>query len=341
MGQLRQLNLSDCPFLSKERGMSMWAMIATWRMALEGVQDAELILKNGGTASDAIETAIQAVEDFPYFKSVGYGGLPNRKMEVELDAAYMDGQTLGFGAVCGIQDIANPISVARRLSRLKANNVLVGQGARDYAIAQGFETKDMLTDRAQIHYHNRQKQLGLDDNLVPYSGHDTVGMVALDQAGLMVAGTSTSGLFMKEPGRVGDSPFIGSGLYVDAQIGGASGTGMGEDIMKGILSYEIVRLMKAGKSAQEACQTAVFDFERDMANRGTSVGDISMIALAADGSWGVASNIDNFSFVVALPDQGSQVYVTRRQGDTMIHELASQAWLDNYMAERTKPLERL
>ena len=100
-----------------------------------------------------------------------------------------------------------------------------------------FEEKDMLTDRAKIHFHNRLKDIEREQ-LTPYAGHDTVGMVGLDASGDMVAGTSTSGLFMKKPGRVGDSPFIGSGLYVDSTIGGATATGLGEDLMKGVISYE-------------------------------------------------------------------------------------------------------
>ena len=181
----------------------MWGMIATWRMALEGIQKVTPNLEAGGTAGDAIEGAIKEVEDFPYFKSVGYGGLPNEEMEVELDAAYLDGSTFDFGAVCALKQFANPISVARALSAYKVNNVLVGDGAAAFAKAHHFEEKDMLTDRAKIHFHNRLKDIEREQ-LTPYAGHDTVGMVGLDASGDMVAGTSTSGLFMKKPGRVGD-----------------------------------------------------------------------------------------------------------------------------------------
>ena len=105
----------------------MWGIIATWRMAVEGISEASHILQEKGDAGDAIETAIKAVEDFPYYKSVGYGGLPNEEMEVELDAAYMDGDTLSIGAVAAIKDFANPVSIARRLSKEKVNNILVGE----------------------------------------------------------------------------------------------------------------------------------------------------------------------------------------------------------------------
>ena len=223
----------------------MWGIIATWRMAVEGISKASQVLAEGGDAGDAIEIAVREVEDFPYYKSVGYGGLPNEEMEVELDAAFMDGDTLDIGAVAAIKDYANPVSIARRLSKEKVNNLLVGEGAEKFAHKEGFERKNMLTDRAKIHYRNRVKEVQALE-IKPYSGHDTVGMVCLDTHGKMTSATSTSGLFMKKAGRVGDSPISGSGFYVDSKVGGASATGLGEDVMKGCVAYEIVRLMKDG-----------------------------------------------------------------------------------------------
>ncbi len=317
----------------------MWGMIATWRMALEGVTKASELLSKGDFSGNAIELAIKEVENFEYYKSVGYGGLPNENMEVELDAAYMDGTTFDFGAVCAIKDIANPISVARDLSKYKVNNVLVGSGAKKYAINNGFEQKNMLTDRAKIHYNNKLFDMKKNEELKAYDGHDTVGMVSLDSNKKMVAGTSTSGLFMKKAGRVGDSPFIGSGLYVDSNVGGASATGLGEDLMKGIISYEIVRLMKDGLSPQEACEKATFDLEKDLITRRGFAGDISVIAMNNKGEWGSASTIDNFSFVVATKTDGVVVYRTKRNGNKMIHTIAEDKWLKEYLEERMKPLE--
>ena len=231
----------------------MWGIIATWRMAVEGISKASQVLAEGGDAGDAIEIAVREVEDFPYYKSVGYGGLPNEEMEVELDAAFMDGDTLDIGAVAAIKDYANPVSIARRLSKEKVNNLLVGEGAEKFAHKEGFERKNMLTDRAKIHYRNRVKEVQALE-IKPYSGHDTVGMVCLDTHGKMTSATSTSGLFMKKAGRVGDSPISGSGFYVDSKVGGASATGLGEDVMKGCVAYEIVRLMKDGMHPQAACE---------------------------------------------------------------------------------------
>ena len=256
----------------------MWGMIATWRMAAEGITAGAELLAAGKSSGDAVETAIRAVEDFPYYKSVGYGGLPNEEMEVELDAAYMDGNTLSIGAVAAIRDFANPISIARRLSSEKVNNLLVAEGAEKFAQKEGFERKNMLTDRAKAHYRKRVKELKSQE-LKPYSGHDTVGMACLDNRGGMTAATSTSGLFMKKKGRVGDSPISGSGFYADSKRGAASATGLGEDLMKGCISYEIVRLMGEGMSPQEACETAVNRLEAELKERRGEAGDLSVCLL--------------------------------------------------------------
>lgn len=316
----------------------MWGMIATWRMAVEGIAKGSEMLKNHGNAGDAIETAIREVEDFPYYKSVGYGGLPNEEMEVELDAAFMDGDTLDIGAVAAIRDFANPVSIARRLSHEKVNSLLVAEGAEKFAHKEGFERKNMLTDRAKAHYRKRVKEM--TQTLKPYSGHDTVGMVCLDEQGKMTAATSTSGLFMKKKGRVGDSPIAGSGFYADSKIGGASATGLGEDLMKGCISYEIVRLMGEGLHPQEACEQAVNRLDRELRERRGEAGDLSLIAMNNQGQWGVATNIEGFSFAVATENQEPTVYLVNRQPDGhCTFEVASQEWMDNYMKTRMAPIE--
>ncbi len=316
----------------------MWGMIATWRMAVEGITSGAELLKDQGNAGDAIETAIRAVEDFPYYKSVGYGGLPNEEMEVELDAAFMDGDTLDIGAVAAIKDYANPVSIARRLSKEKVNSVLVAEGAEKFAHKEGFERKNMLTDRAKAHYRKRVKEM--NQTLKPYSGHDTVGMVCLDQQGKMTAATSTSGLFMKKKGRVGDSPIAGSGFYADSKVGGASATGLGEDLMKGCISYEIVRLMGEGMHPQEACEKAVNRLDRELTERRGEAGDLSLIAMNNKGEWGVATNIDGFSFAVVTEEQEPTVYLVNREADGhCTFEVASEEWMENYMKTRMAPIE--
>ena len=316
----------------------MWGIIATWCMSYEGVEEAIKILKNNGKAGDAIEKAIKNVENFPYYKSVGYGGLPNEEMEVELDSAYMNGTNFNFGAVCAIKDFANPISIAKKLSNLNENSMLVGLGAETYAHKEGFERKNMLTERAKIHYKNRKKDIE-KVGLKPYSGHDTVGMVCLDKGKNIVSGTSTSGLFMKKKGRVGDSPIIGSGLYADSEIGGASATGLGEDIMKGIISYEIVKLMELGLKPQQACDEAIIKFENKMIKKRGKIGDISVIAMNTKGEWGVATNIENFSFVVGTDIKDIQIYLAKRIKNRTKYEIATKEWINQYKEDRMKPIE--
>lgn len=314
-----------------------YAMIATWRMAVEGITSSKEILEKGGTAGDAIENAIKMVEDYPFYKSVGYGGLPNEDCEVELDAAYMDGDTLDIGAVAGIRDYKNPISIARKLSKERFNCFLVGAGAEAYAHKEGFERVNMLTDRAKMHYQKRRKET-IEKGLSPYDGHDTVGMIALDCEKKMVAGTSTSGLFMKKRGRVGDSPLSGSGFYVDSEVGGASATGLGEDLMKGCISYEIVRLMKEGYHPQEAADKAVEDLNSELKRRRGKAGDLSVVCLNNKGEFGVATNIDGFSFSVMTENMEPTVYVCKNVNGKTTYEVASKEWLDAYLKRIKSPI---
>lgn len=314
-----------------------FAMIATWRMAVEGITRATESLKNGGSAGDAIEEAVKMVEDYPYYKSVGYGGLPNEDCEVELDAAYMDGTTLSIGAIGGIKDFKNPISIARKLSDERFNCFLVGTGAEAYAHKNGFERVNMLTDRAKLHYEKRRKET-IENGLSPYIGHDTVGMIALDDKKNMVAGTSTSGLFMKRKGRVGDSPVSGSGFYVDSEVGGATATGLGEDLMKGCISYEIVRLMKEGHHPQEAADMAVSNLNDELTRRRGKSGDLSVVCLNNKGEFGVATNIDGFSFSVATEDLAPTVYVCKNENGKTTYEVASEEWLNAYLKRIKSPI---
>ena len=213
----------------------------------------------------------------------------------------------------------------------------MGRGAEKHAQRHGFARKNMLTQRAMTLYHERVKELSTS-GLRPYMGHDTVGMLCLDQRAHMSAATSTSGLFMKRAGRVGDSPVIGSGLYVDSSVGGASATGLGEDLMKGCISYEIVRLMREGKTPQEACDEAVIRFDEQLKRRRKKAGDMSLIAMNNKGEWGVVTNIDTFSFVVATKADPLQVYLAKRdaQGHTR-YEKASAEWIKEYVQRRSAP----
>ena len=315
-----------------------WGVIATWRMAHDGVKKASQLLQANGTAGDAVEALIKTGEAYPYYKSVGYGGLPNENGEVEMDAAFMDGDTLAQGAVAGIHQVLHAVSVARALSHDHYNSFLVGQGATQYAQLNGFEMRNMLTDRAKKRWEKRRAELA-DAKIKPYDGHDTVGAITLAPTGSMAAATSTSGLFMKRPGRVGDSPLSGSGFYVDSDIGGAAATGLGEDIMKGCLSYEIVRRMGEGRAPQEACDEAVYPFIEKLKRRYGKAGEFSLIALDRAGNWGVATNVE-FTFSVATASQKPVILMANPgPNQTTTITPVTQAWLDAYEKRIKAPIK--
>lgn len=272
----------------------MHRIIGTWKMSRDGVKEADQLLRQGKSAGDALVHAIMRVEDEPAYTSVGYGGLPDKDGHVFLDAAFMDGQNLRYGGVMSVEGIRNPILAARLLCGKETNCLLAGRGAERFALDHGLEPRDMRTEESLRRWREAvQKE---NEPLSAYRGHDTVCVLALDQAGHMAAGTSTSGLFMKEPGRVGDSPIIGSGFYCDGRYGAAAATGLGEDIMRGCLSYEVVSLMKRGASPKEACEDALAGLSRRKIELGEDAGSISLIALSPSGDYGAATTLPIFPF---------------------------------------------
>ena len=271
-----------------------------------------------------------------------------------------DGQTAAVSWDELVFDRTMPLRYAERFSveyagdsykRITINNdrvyLLVAEGAEKFAHKEGFERKNMLTDRAKAHYRKRLKEMSdqaalqeASGKLKPYSGHDTVGMACLDMSGKMTAATSTSGLFMKKKGRVGDSPISGSGFYADSKKGAASATGLGEDLMKGCISYEIVRLMGEGTHPQKACETAVARLDAELKERRGEAGGLSLIAMNPKGEWGVATNIEGFSFAVVTEALEPTVYLVTRQEDGLCtYEKASDEWMENYMKTRMAPIE--
>lgn len=314
----------------------MWAIIGTWAMVKNGLEKASHVLKNGKTSKEAIKIAINDVEDNPYFKSVGYGGLPNRNMEVELDAGFMDGDTFDIGAVMAVKNIKNPVNLAIKLSKENYNNILAGAGAEAFADKNGFERCNMLTDRAKDKYFARLKEdrakLSAYDGS-DYDAADTVCVCALDDSYNISVGTSTSGLFMKHPGRVGDSPLVGSGFYADSEYGACAATGMGEDLMRQVISYEVVRNMKDGLDAYEACNKAMEEIDKKLKAK-REISDLSIIAIDKNGNMGAATNTKEFSFVFASENQKPTIYLAKNIDDKTRIEKASEDWFENYMSTR-------
>lgn len=297
--------------------MTMNAMISTWRMSYEGLKNGMALLQAGGSAGDAVVRTVMCVENEPGYTSVGYGGLPDKTGRVTMDAAYMDGTSLRLGAVMAVESVQNPILAARALCGREMNCVLAGRGAEQFAIAQGLSMRNMLTENA------KQKWLeSLDQQKIaaPYAGHDTVCVIGLDDAGGMVVGTSTSGLFMKEQGRVGDSPISGSGFYCDARFGAAAATGLGEDVMRGCLSYEVVSLMRRGLPAQTACEEALRDFVQRKHELGEDDGSISLIAMSPDGQPGAVTTLPVFPFAWGHGEKSALYAVRRTEGGIIIAE---------------------
>jgi isoaspartyl peptidase/L-asparaginase-like protein (Ntn-hydrolase superfamily) len=264
--------------------------IATWTFGAIAVRAAGPLLARGDRAIDVVEAGINAVELDASVASVGVGGLPNSDGVVELDALIMQGASLGFGAVAALRGIATPISVARRVMEVSRHPFLVGEGALAFARAQGFPLRELSTESSRERYAAWRAGSQRDAALV----HDTVGMVALDRAGGLAAGCSTSGLPFKAPGRVGDSPVVGAGAYCDDAVGGAAATGNGDVMLRYLLSYTCVEAMRAGQEPQLACAAAL----RRMQRRDPAT-EAALVAVDRSGRAGAAA-IGRAEFPFAL-----------------------------------------
>jgi len=229
-------------------------VISTWNHGIPANDAAWKILSKNGRALDAVEKGVSVTESDPKITSVGYGGLPDRDGHVTLDACIMD-ENLNGGSVGCIEHIMNPISVARLVMEKTPHVMLVGEGALQFAMQNGFKKENLLTEGSKKAWENWKKK----NNYIPVGeeNHDTIGMVALDNNGNLSGACTTSGLAYKIHGRVGDSPILGAGLYVDNEVGGAASTGVGEAVMRTCGSYLVVELMRAGKTPGEACKMAV------------------------------------------------------------------------------------
>lgn len=233
---------------------------------IRAVDKAMEILKNNGDPLDAVIAGVNIVEDDPNDMSVGYGGLPNEEGEVELDASVMYGPTHTSGAVAAIKNIKNPSKVAKLIMDRTNHCLLVGKGALKFALAHGFKKENLLTDKAREAWLRWKETLSDRDNWLPAQikklpedlqlvmmTHGTINCIAIDAQGRLAGVTTTSGLSWKLPGRVGDSPIIGAGLYVDNAIGAAGSTGLGEANIRTCASFQVVNFMGQGMSPEQAC----------------------------------------------------------------------------------------
>ena len=229
-------------------------VIATWNTSL-AVETAAKVLQNGGSALDAVEQGCRIEEANEKNQTVGKGGLPDRDGDVTLDACIMNDKG-DYGAVLGVKNITHVISLARKVMEETPHVILIGDGAEKFAYEKGFKRENLLTESSRKAWE-KWKETSEYKPIINIENHDTIGMLAIDKKGNISGACTTSGLAYKMAGRVGDSPIIGGGLFVDNEIGGASATGLGEEVLKTVGSFLIVELMRQGKSPQEACEEAI------------------------------------------------------------------------------------
>jgi len=259
-------------------------VVSTWKHGLAANEAAWKLLDDDGRALDAVEKGVRESEADPKVTSVGYGGLPDREGRVTLDACIMD-ERGRCGSVACLSDIKHPISVARLVMEKTPHVMLVGDGALQFALAQGFMKENLLTDESRRAWEQwKASKAPAFKPVINSENHDTIGMVALDSRGNLSGACTTSGMAWKLPGRVGDSPIIGAGLYVDNEIGAATATGVGEAVMRAVGSFLVVELMRQGHSPQDACRLATERvIQKNPAWRELQVG---FIALDKQGRWG-------------------------------------------------------
>lgn len=269
-------------------------VISTWGHGIPANEEAWKVLSNQGSALDAVEAGVRVVEADPEVRTVGYGGRPDRDGFVTLDACIMD-EEARCGSVGALQHIKHPISVARKIKEETPHVMLVGGGALDFALEQGFEKKNLLTEESREDWEEWKEDAEYQPE-VNIENHDTIGMLALDQEGNLSGACTTSGTAWKMHGRVGDSPLIGNGLFVDNEVGAAAGTGLGEEIIRVCGSHTVIENMRRGDDPETACKKTV----QRIVDKNDSVENIQVgfIALDKQGEFGGYSIQEGFNYAV-------------------------------------------
>lgn len=287
----------------------MRTIVSTWKRPGEvAILAAQEKTKVGGSILDSLEAGLAAAEDDPELVAIGRGALPNSDGEIELDASVMDGSDLSAGAVCSVRGILPAISVARMVMERTPHVMLAGEQARRFAISQGLVPQNLTTAAMCAKFEEfktRPEQAGkyvhaVEEIQPGEPPHDTVTMLG-HEGGHFVAASSTSGLPFKMPGRVGDSPIVGAGIYADNDAGCAGATGMGETLWKACVSYQTVENMRHGMSAQEACEATVKRMLDRLPQSRTS--ECVVLALDPKGGFGAAVSFGHFDLWVSQGDE--------------------------------------
>jgi len=273
-------------------------VLSTWNHGLAANEGAWSILGNGGSALDAVEKGVMVTESDPENRSVGLGGLPDRDGRTTLDASIMDHRGR-CGSVACLEHIEHPISVARKVMEDTPHVMLVGEGAYRFAIEKGFQHRDYLTEKSREEVKRSYEEWLKTSEYKPIinrENHDTIGMVALDSQGNLSGACTTSGLAYKRHGRVGDSPIIGAGLYVDNEVGAATATGLGEAVIRVCGSHLVVELMRQGYTPGKACEIAV----KRLIQKHESVKDLQVgfLAINKAGEYGGFAIYEGFNFAL-------------------------------------------
>jgi len=274
---------------------------STWDFGVAANQAAWKVLAAGGRALDAVEQGVRVTEADLRNHSVGRAGYPDRDGKVTLDASIMD-ERGNCGAVAAIEHIAHPISVARRVMERTPHVLLVGDGALQFALEQGFPREQLLTPESETAWHEWLKSAKYRP-IANSANHDTIGMLAIDARGNLSGACTTSGMAWKLHGRVGDSPIIGAGLYVDNEVGAATSTGVGEEVIRNVGSFLVVELMRQGRSPEDACREAVERIlRRKPATRDLQVGFLAIDKQGNVGAWAIQKGFSYAICDAAKPD---------------------------------------
>ena len=288
--------LSACAQANPVNGINTPVVISTWVDGIAANEAAWEVLSKGGRALDAVEQGVRVTESDVSNQTVGIGGRPDRNGFVTLDACIMD-ENGDCGSVAFLQDIEHPVSVARKVMEETPHVMLVGKGALDFALAQGFERKNILTPESEEEWQKWLEEAPEEVKAeINVENHDTIGMIALDKDGNLSGSCTTSGAAYKLHGRVGDSPIIGAGLFVDNEVGGACATGWGEAVIRVVGSHLVVEFMRQGHHPEEACRLAV---ER-VISKNPDYEDIQVgfLALNKNGEFGSYCIQPGFNFAV-------------------------------------------
>ncbi len=268
-------------------------ILSTWRHGIPANDRAWEVLHGGGSILDAVEEGVKVTELDPDNLSVGLQGLPDREGIVTLDASIMKGDG-SCGSVAFLRQVMHPITLARKVMEKTPHVMLVGEGARQFAISEGMPLEDEeLSPGAAERFEEWKKETDYRP-VINIENHDTIGMVGIDSNGNLAGSCTTSGVAFKMHGRVGDSPIIGAGLYVDDEVGAATATGLGETIIRICGSFLVVELMRQGRSPQEACEEVI----RRLAARHDSLNGVQagFIAVNKDGEYGAYAVRPGFNY---------------------------------------------